>query len=758
MAPIFSSWRIALLGLALAACGGGNSSLDDSNGVAALKSKRDRAQALAQPAQSSWSPLLSLPLVPVAMSHLPDGRLLMWSAEEKLSFGAAVGRTYSATFDPTSGLLSERVVTETDHNMFCPGTVKLADGRLLVNGGIGSSKTSLYDPVQNTWSAGPAMVIPRGYNASTLLPNGGVLTLGGSWSGGAGGKDGEVFTPGGAWQRLSGVRIDTFLSADPSRDFGGDSHFWLIPSGNGKVFHAGPGVNMHWVNTWGNGSTTRVGTRADDVFSINGSAVMFERGKLLKVGGAAGYDGFDANANSFVIDINAAPTTRRVSSMAYQRVFHNSVVLPNGQVVVLGGQTFAKAFTDDNSVLVPELFDPATERFTPLPPMAVARNYHSTALLLPDARVLVAGGGLCGAGCAANHADLQILTPAYLLNDDGSPADRPVISSPPTVVRHGQTVTVTTDRDVSSFSMVRMASVTHSVSNDQRRLVPVFRRVADRTYQVDMPSNPGWALPGDWMLFALNDLGTPSVGKVFRVSIEGSPSIRPVDDQKSATGRAIAPLQPQISAAGTSGLRYSATGLPAGLALNPATGAIEGTPSTAGTSRVSWSVRTDSATVSTEFVWTVEGVLRARYVALMADSEINGNAWASAAEINVLGADGKTLPRTGWRARANSQETWGGYTPVSYVLDGNPRTLWHTQWWGSTPRPPHWVTLDMRSTQSITGLRYLPRQDGGINGTVAQYRVLLSTDGTTWSQPVAQGNFNGQGGATQEKTVVFSKP
>ena len=123
----------------------------------------------------------------------------------------------------------------------------------------------------------------------------------------------------------------------------------------------------------------------------------------------------------------------------------NCVVLPNGQVVLIGGQTYAVGFSDSNSVLVPELFDPVTETFTPLPPIAAPRNYHSVALLLPDGRVVSAGGGLCGAGCAANHADLQVLTPNYLLKPDGTPAVRPVINAAPTSAGYGQSMAVTTD-------------------------------------------------------------------------------------------------------------------------------------------------------------------------------------------------------------------------------------------------------------------------------------------------------------------------
>ena len=100
--------------------------------------------------------------------------------------------------------------------------------------------------------------------------------------------------------------------------------------------------------------------------------------------------------------------------MTYPRAFANSVVLPNGQVVTMGGQTYAVPFSDANSVLNPELWDPTTGQFTVMAPEAVPRNYHSVAILLPDGTVFSGGGGLCGT-CATNHPDGQIFTPPYLL-------------------------------------------------------------------------------------------------------------------------------------------------------------------------------------------------------------------------------------------------------------------------------------------------------------------------------------------------------
>jgi galactose oxidase len=183
---------------------------------------------------------------------------------------------------------------------------------------------------------------------------------------------------------------------------------------------------------------------------------------------------------------------------------------------VVGGQTFAAPFSDDNAVLTPELWDPNTNAFSPLAPQAVPRTYHSIALLLNDGRVLSGGGGLCGT-CATNHTDVEILTPPYLLNADGSAASRPSLSSAPADAPLGTTIVVTGSKGVSAFVLMRSSSVTHSLNNEQRR-VPVSYSVGTAgEYHINIPADPGIAVPGYYMLFALNAKGVPSVARVMRV-------------------------------------------------------------------------------------------------------------------------------------------------------------------------------------------------------------------------------------------------
>ena len=378
--------------------------------------------------------MIPLSLVPAAAANLPDGKVLLWSGYTRLNFSpTGLGLTYTSVFDPATTTATERVITETGHEMFCPGTSNLPDGTLLINGGSDSALTSLYQPATGTWSVASPMNTPRGYQANTVLQDGSVLTLGGSWSGGLGAKHGERYTAAGGWSPLPGVPVDAAVPPnDPEGIYRADNHMWLFAAPDGRVLQAGPSAAMNWINTGGSGSIVGAGTRDDDAYSQTGIAVMYDIGKIFKLGGSPAYSDLPATASAYVIDFDGLLRVRKVAPGAYARSFANAVVLPNGQVLVIGGQTVGKVFSDDNSVLAPELWDPATETFAPLPPIAVGRNYHSVALLLPDARVLSGGGGLCGWGCSANHADVQILTPYYLFDLDGRRRRRgPRSSAPP---------------------------------------------------------------------------------------------------------------------------------------------------------------------------------------------------------------------------------------------------------------------------------------------------------------------------------------
>ncbi|WP_327350641.1 discoidin domain-containing protein [Streptomyces sp. NBC_01304] len=480
-----------------------------------------RLSGPAQPAvHGSWGKLTGFPLVPVAAAVLPNNKMLVWSAYGIDRFGGSNGYTQTAIWDLTTGTVSQRRIENTRHDMFCPGIAILRDGRILVTGGSNAERASIYDPATDAWTSTADMNIPRGYQAMTTLSTGDAFVLGGSWSGGNGNKGGEVWSAAsGTWRTLSGVPVTTTMTADPAGPYRADNHQWLHATSGGRVLHLGPSKQMNWISTTGHGSISPAGNRADSADAMNGNAVAYDTGKLLTLGGATAYENTPATRRAYTVDLNSGgqPLAARTGDMAYARSFANSVVMPDGKVATFGGQSNPLPFSDATSAMTPEIWDPATGKFTRMASMAVPRNYHSVASLLPDGRIFSGGGGLCG-DCATNHADGAVFTPPYLLNADGTEKTRPVITGGvPARAANGAQLTVTTDSSVASFVLVRAGAATHSTDNDQRRVPLTSRQTGTGAYEVTIPTDPGVALPGTYMLFAMNAQGVPSTAKLLTV-------------------------------------------------------------------------------------------------------------------------------------------------------------------------------------------------------------------------------------------------
>src|SRR5215470_12045355 len=152
-----------------------------------------------------------------------------------------------------------------------------------------------------------------------------------------------------------------------------------------------------------------------------------------------------------------------------------------------------------------------------------------------------------------------------------------------------------------------------------------------------------------------------------------------------------------------------------------------------------------------------------RYVRLVAVSEIHGNPWTSAAELNVFGTAVVSTPTSSLIPQqqlhvvsVDSQELVGENGTATNALDGNAATMWVTEWFQRTAPLPHTLVLDLGGSYQVDGFRYLPRQDGNPNGTIADYQFYVSPDGTTWGPAVAAGTLTAD---TSEKTVRFpAKP
>lgn len=475
-----------------------------------------------------WGSVIQLPLVAAGAFLVPtSGKLLIFSASGRTDFESAKGFTQTSTYDPTTGVVTQREVRNTQHDMFCPGLSLDFNGRAIVTGGNDNLPTSIYDPLTDVWTRGPDMRLRRGYQSSTTLSNGRVFQIGGGWVPPAdrGGKIGEIYDPTtNAWTLLPGCPVTPMLTNDRGGVFRSDNHGWLFGWKGASVFQAGPSTAMNWYGTSGSGTQSAAGSRGTDGDSMCGTAVMFDatKGSIFTAGGAPHYEEANASNRVHLITIDAPggrPTTTALTSMTYARAFHNSVVLPDGQIFTTGGQSYARPFSDATAIMQPEMWDPQTQKFTILPRHQIPRTYHSIAILLLDGTVFTGGGGLCG-GCATNHLDAEVFSPGYLFKSDGSPAKRPIINSlSATSAAVGSKLTVTTDIAVTKFSLIRYGSATHTVNTDQRR-IPLEAVVGTgNTYTVTIPQDPGVALPGYWMLFALDSLGVPSVAKTVKITL-----------------------------------------------------------------------------------------------------------------------------------------------------------------------------------------------------------------------------------------------
>jgi galactose oxidase len=467
--------------------------------------------AQATPSQGQWSSKIPFPSVPVAAALLPNGKVLTWASWDRLTFGGAnTDKTYTALFDPTTNQITESFVTNTGHDMFCPGTAMLADGRLLVNGGGPVvTSTSIFNASTNSWARSGDMAQQRWYNVSATLQNGDVFTLGGDVINGTDGR-GERWN-GSTWRTLTNAVMTPLLTNEVENYAQRHPQFFLAP--NGKLFVPGPTPNMQWYDVSANGVIQAAGQLGTE-FKGNGTFTMYDVGKLLVAGGNPihGSAQSPSIAKAYTIDINNNRVqAKQVPSMKYPRAYASSVIMPDGKVMIVGGIDNGLPFSDTGAILTPELYDPATNTWTLLAPMATPRTYHSVALLLPDGRVFAGGGGLCG-DCTVNHPDAEIFTPPYLLR-----GSRPQIFSAPGAIGYQQKFTVKGSNDITKFTLIRLSSVTHSVNTDQRFMKIPFTRKQTGSYRLDLDSTANITPPGYYMLFALNSQGVPSISKIIKV-------------------------------------------------------------------------------------------------------------------------------------------------------------------------------------------------------------------------------------------------
>lgn len=450
-----------------------------------------------------WSSVFPFQVVAIHAHLLPTGKVMYWDRHD---YGDGTPRLW----DPGSGTISVLPMPGDDYDIFCSGHSFLKNGDLLVTGGhmadnVGLASASTYNPFTNTWTRHPDMNGGRWYPTNTTLAHGDVLTISGDDTSE---HDvnllPQVFQAGShTWRDLSSA--ERLLPLYP--------FMYLAP--NGQVFTAGPQPATSYLDTSGTGAWTDIATSAYGHREY-GSSVLYDTGRILITGGSPPDHVTPTTATVEKIDLGvASPAWTAANPMAYARRQHNATLLPDGTVLVTGG-TGATGFNNSTGAVLPaELWDPSTGVWRTLAGMQVPRLYHSIALLLPDGRVLSAGGGhpSDGENGDPDHPDAEIYSPPYLFK-----GARPSITAAPAAVPYGQPFFVATPdaASVAGVTLIRLSSVTHSFNQEQRILRPSFATTTGGL-TVTAPSNPNLCPPGYYLLFLLNSNGVPSIGRMLQV-------------------------------------------------------------------------------------------------------------------------------------------------------------------------------------------------------------------------------------------------
>ncbi|MEL6503595.1 MAG: galactose oxidase-like domain-containing protein [Pseudomonadota bacterium] len=463
--------------------------------------------------KGDWGDVFDTTIIGIHQVVLEDGRVLYWGGDGN---GNAFSNTQKyGIFDPATG---NHEILEADHvvRMFCgAGVIIPGTDKVLIAGGNGSGSAGgqIFDLSNNELIRDGAndMAVGRFYPTTVSLSSGQVVILGGNGNKSLNGTP-EIFTLGEGWRQLDGA-TDADVSANwwyPRAwvNNEGEVVYFALNSGNQNANVTNGPVEVMALDPTGSGSIREIG-EVPFQMDATSPAVMYDVGKIVIM---------DASGDLWFMDINGpAPVFTFAADLNGDRNNSDMTVLADGRILLNGGTEVGNSQDINNAVLESVIFDPFTGTVTVVDAEDVMRLYHSSTVLLNDGTVLSMGGG--GLNGTLDFMDAQIYTPDYLYNDDGTLADRPEILAAPESAEPGDTLTITVDdaSTIARMSFVKTGAVTHSVNMESGRMDLDFVVIDNSTIQVTLPENPNVVGAGNWMLFAIDDEGVPSVAPIISV-------------------------------------------------------------------------------------------------------------------------------------------------------------------------------------------------------------------------------------------------
>jgi Domain of unknown function (DUF1929)/Bacterial Ig domain len=539
------------------------------NGTAPEPQPQTSALAAGDPVEETGDPAevgrwqdakTALPIVAIHAALLPTGKVMFFSWP---TYPTRPNNAEAYLWDPAHPEQPPVLKNPPGNaNIWCAGQTFTADGELVVFGGNldyetasltwkGLDQVFTFDPFTETWTEQPRMAHGRWYPTGVRMADGRIPIISGLDESGLldpyshTNLDVELFTPPANRGGLGSIEKIGETSwtpgAPPSgKPPAGDLYPRMIAMASGRVLLAGPDQASSWYIqdvdadpfTWGDiPAMSRPRTWGTTVPLPSGPSGP---SKVMAIAGAA-WSGEPSTTTTEVFDENNPSKWQAQpgKDITYGRGHANTVLLPDGSMAeVGGGRGTLVGFRSPHHYALPEtrhveLWDPATKTWRLGPAQSESRAYHSTALLLPDGRVMSAGDEFNGDPGDPDKADnidtdpaedtAEIYEPPYLFR-----GPRPTISSAPQAVGFNGSFGVDTpDTNITRAALAAPGAVTHGVDMNQRMLQ---LDVVQRTGCVDViaPTGPKAAPPGFYMLFLLNDQGVPSVAKFVELKEGGT--------------------------------------------------------------------------------------------------------------------------------------------------------------------------------------------------------------------------------------------
>lgn len=498
---------------------------------------------------------------------VPTGEVLFWG---RSPIDPGTGKRENVTevwlWNPASGAFTEvqppRMDLDGDGQqddpapLFCSGQSLLATGEVLITGGnlaypdvlgpdyAGLDRIYTFDPWARRWTEQPRMSDGRWYPSQVELPDGRTVIVAGYDATGSGEWNSrmEIFTP-------ASVRGGRGTLAEPiagSLISGTYPHVFTLPDGHvlltghdtkpagaqAALLDTAKLGDPGWSAAWS--AFERLGWYAK---ASQAALLLGDRGSTPHVTVIGGYGTSEATQTSVSTAATMVVgedgwTSDLIPNQNKARAYANLVELPDGSLVTVGGgagtqpggadQNYTAGDQDLKQV---ELLRPGLDHaWRPGPAQRKWRSYHSTAVLLPDGRVLSAGDdywSVVDTPDPYTHPDgepldqAEIYEPPYLFDGD-QPAPRPQITSLPPMgatggVRYGERFAVgVANRQAQEAVLMAPGATTHGVNMSQRRIELEVVSSQPGGIEVRAPQSAAVAPPGWYMLFVVDAAGTPS--------------------------------------------------------------------------------------------------------------------------------------------------------------------------------------------------------------------------------------------------------